>query len=163
MSKLLVILVLAALVIGAILFYMRREPDRPRRSPLPPPPCACPARAGSARASSGPAGRMVPATRTRRRGRRRGVFRREGGHRPAPATGTATARDTIGVFRPSDRGFYLRNGNASGTPDAVVYFGAAGVPVVGDWNGDGSTRSASSARPIRPGRSATATPPASPT
>jgi hypothetical protein len=48
--------------------------------------------------------------------------------------GTATA----GVFRPGEAGWYLRQANASGAPDAVVHFGAKGdVGLAGDWNGDG--------------------------
>jgi hypothetical protein len=42
----------------------------------------------------------------------------------------------IGVYRPSDSTFYLRNTNAAGAPDFTIPFGMAGdVPVVGAWSG----------------------------
>ena len=45
--------------------------------------------------------------------------------------------DTIGVYRPSNCSFYLRNSNSSGPTDIIVTYGAAGdVPLVGDWDGD---------------------------
>ncbi|HLC65740.1 MAG TPA: NBR1-Ig-like domain-containing protein, partial [Candidatus Nanoarchaeia archaeon] len=46
--------------------------------------------------------------------------------------------DTVGVYRPSELRFYLRNSNTAGPVDITVNFGATGaIPVVGDWNGDG--------------------------
>src|SRR4030095_8454857 len=55
-----------------------------------------------------------------------------GAKRPAPGTAT------VGVYRPGDATFLLRNTNAPGEPEVTVAFGAKGdLPVVGDWNGDG--------------------------
>ncbi len=46
---------------------------------------------------------------------------------------------TVGVFRPTGNYFYLRNSNTTGFPDITVQFGAAlDLPIVGDWNADGS-------------------------
>jgi C1A family cysteine protease len=46
--------------------------------------------------------------------------------------------DTIGVYRPSDSTFYLRNTNTSGSPDITARYGISGdLPVVGDWTGSG--------------------------
>jgi hypothetical protein len=46
--------------------------------------------------------------------------------------------DTVGVYRPSDSRFELRNSNRPGLPDLSVPFGRPGdVPIVGDWDGDG--------------------------
>lgn len=46
--------------------------------------------------------------------------------------------DTIGVYRPGNSTFYLRNSNTSGSAEVVVPFGTTGdMPVVGDWNADG--------------------------
>jgi DNA-binding beta-propeller fold protein YncE len=48
--------------------------------------------------------------------------------------------DTIGVWRPSNQTFYLRNGLTPGAPDitATVNFAqSTDLPIVGDWNGDG--------------------------
>jgi glucose/arabinose dehydrogenase len=48
-------------------------------------------------------------------------------------------RHTIGLFRPSDNLFFLRNSNSFGAPDIITSFGAPGdIPVVGDWDGDGT-------------------------
>jgi hypothetical protein len=50
-----------------------------------------------------------------------------------------TARpDTIGIYRPSNNTFYLRNSNTNGTADIVASFGSGPnvYPIVGDWNGD---------------------------
>ena len=45
---------------------------------------------------------------------------------------------TIGIFRPSNANFYLRNTNTTGVADANITFGAStDLPIVGDWNGDG--------------------------
>lgn len=47
--------------------------------------------------------------------------------------------DTIGVYFPSNRTFYLRNGNSPGFADMTIQYGPAGaVPVVGDWDGNGT-------------------------
>jgi SpoIID/LytB domain protein len=46
--------------------------------------------------------------------------------------------DTLGVFRPSNRTFYLRNSNTPGPAQLAVAFGTSGdLPIVGDWDGDG--------------------------
>jgi hypothetical protein len=46
---------------------------------------------------------------------------------------------TVGVYRPADSTFYLRNTNAPGVADITVMYGAKGdVPLVGDWDGNGS-------------------------
>ncbi|MEP7289541.1 MAG: hypothetical protein ABI947_27650 [Chloroflexota bacterium] len=46
--------------------------------------------------------------------------------------------DTIGVYRPSAKAFYLRNSNTTGPADIITGFGAStDLPVAGDWNGDG--------------------------
>jgi len=46
--------------------------------------------------------------------------------------------DTVGVFRPGDGLFYLRNSNDQGPADHSFYFGNSGdLPVCGDWDGDG--------------------------
>lgn len=46
--------------------------------------------------------------------------------------------DTIGVFRPSQAIFYLRNSITSGPADTAVNLGTSSdIPVVGDWNGTG--------------------------
>ncbi len=48
--------------------------------------------------------------------------------------------DTIGLFRPSDSTFLLRNSNTAGNPDLVAAFGfPTAIPLVGDWDGDGDT------------------------
>ncbi|MDA3895294.1 MAG: C10 family peptidase [Desulfobacteraceae bacterium] len=46
--------------------------------------------------------------------------------------------DTIGVYDPATRKFYLRNSNSNGTADVVFgYGGSEWTPLVGDWDGDG--------------------------
>jgi predicted extracellular nuclease len=46
--------------------------------------------------------------------------------------------DTVGVFRPSNANFYLRNSNSTGFADLQFQFGlSTDLPVVGDWDGDG--------------------------
>ncbi|MDL1921870.1 hypothetical protein FBQ95_04595 [Chloroflexi bacterium CFX3] len=46
--------------------------------------------------------------------------------------------ETIGIFRPSDSTFYLRNSNTTGPADFSILFGdSSDLPVAGDWNGDG--------------------------
>ena len=54
-----------------------------------------------------------------------------------PGTGGSLI-ETIGVFRPSQSTFYLRNSNTTGVADITTTFGATtDLPVVGDWDGDG--------------------------
>jgi len=46
--------------------------------------------------------------------------------------------DTIGVFRPANNQFLLRNSNSAGPPDKTITFGVAGdLPITGDWDGNG--------------------------
>ncbi len=46
--------------------------------------------------------------------------------------------DTVGVYRPANSSFYLRNSNTTGYSDVNLSFGKVGsVPLVGDWDGDG--------------------------
>ena len=46
--------------------------------------------------------------------------------------------DTIGVFRPTNGVFYLRNTNSQGNADITATFGTNGdIPIAGDWNNDG--------------------------
>jgi hypothetical protein len=54
--------------------------------------------------------------------------------------GSTIHPDTIGLYRPAISAFYLRNSNTSGFPDLSISYGAAGdIPVVGDWDGSGTT------------------------
>jgi len=47
--------------------------------------------------------------------------------------------DTIGVYRPSTRTFFLSNSNTNPNVDTNLAFGIDGdMPVVGDWNNDGT-------------------------
>jgi len=50
-----------------------------------------------------------------------------------------TRSRTIGIYRPSNNTFYLRNSNTTGFADTITQFGsgATNYPIVGDWNGDG--------------------------
>lgn len=58
--------------------------------------------------------------------------------RTATSTPASGKIETIGVFRPSQSTFYLRNSNTTGVADISTTFGAAtDLPVVGDWDGDG--------------------------
>lgn len=46
--------------------------------------------------------------------------------------------DTIGIYRDSDRQWYLRNSNDAGVSDLSFPYGdPSDVPITGDWNGDG--------------------------
>ena len=46
--------------------------------------------------------------------------------------------DTVGVFRPSNATWYLKNENSAGGHDiSFAYAFSTDVPVVGDWDGDG--------------------------
>ena len=57
-----------------------------------------------------------------------------------PGGGTTHHRSTIGLFRPSTTYFLLRNSNTPGPPDIATPMGATtDVPVVGDWDGNGTT------------------------
>ena len=50
-------------------------------------------------------------------------------------TGSSFGSDTIGLFRPTENLFFLRNSNSFGQPDSIISFGAPGdLPVVGDWD-----------------------------
>jgi hypothetical protein len=51
-------------------------------------------------------------------------------------------RDTIGIYRPNNSTFYLKQSNTTGNADYTIPFGTAcgancNYPVVGDWNSDG--------------------------
>src|SRR5438105_4276440 len=57
---------------------------------------------------------------------------------PVPTKTGPSIAETIGIFRPSQGTFYLRNSNSTGYADIAVAFGlSSDYPVVGDWNGDG--------------------------
>jgi hypothetical protein len=48
-------------------------------------------------------------------------------------------RDSVGIYRPGNRTFYLRNALSGGFADATIFmpFAQAGdIPIAGDWNGD---------------------------
>ena len=50
------------------------------------------------------------------------------------------AMDTTGVFRPGNGLLYLKNSNDTGIADIALNYGLPGdYPVVGDWDGDGTT------------------------
>jgi hypothetical protein len=50
----------------------------------------------------------------------------------------STFNDTIGLFRPSNGQFQLRNSNTAGSAEISEDFGQSGdQPLAGDWNGDG--------------------------
>ena len=49
------------------------------------------------------------------------------------------AKDSAGVFRPSNGLLYLKNSNTSGIADIAINYGLPGdYPVVGDWDGNGT-------------------------
>jgi len=51
-------------------------------------------------------------------------------------TPAITPSDSIGVFRPSTNGFYLRS--SGGTVSSPIFLGDSGdKPIIGDWDGDG--------------------------
>src|SRR5215208_2582648 len=55
---------------------------------------------------------------------------------PAPVNKFIT---TIGIYRPSKTTFYLHTSNMSGDPEIAISFGQPGnLPVIGDWNGNGT-------------------------
>jgi hypothetical protein len=62
---------------------------------------------------------------------------------PGPAPGGAAAPRAVspGVFDPATATWYLRNSASPGAPDVAPFaYGRPGwIPVVGDWNGDGTT------------------------
>lgn len=48
-------------------------------------------------------------------------------------------RHTLGVYSSSESAFYLRNSNSAGFADLATQYGPPGaVPIVGDWDGDGT-------------------------
>jgi len=56
----------------------------------------------------------------------------------APLTGKGVNPDTIGVYRPGNSTFYLSNNNS--TAAIVGNYGNPGdLPIVGDWDGNGTT------------------------
>jgi matrixin len=60
------------------------------------------------------------------------------GDRPVTGDWNGDGIDTIGVYRPSNGAFYLRNSNSAGAPFTVFGFGnTEDLPVAGDWNEDG--------------------------
>jgi tripartite motif-containing protein 71 len=71
------------------------------------------------------------------------IFVSEAGNNRVQRLGSPIPKnDTIGVWRPSARKFYLRKSNTSGYADittAIQYAETTDLPVVGDWNGDGIT------------------------
>ena len=70
------------------------------------------------------------------------VYDRYGNRTSVTATGSTgipVPQSTIGLYRPENHYFYLRNQNSTGAPDFSVPLGAPGdLPVVGDWDGNGS-------------------------
>ena len=72
---------------------------------------------------------------------------------PAPMS---VQTSTLGLYNPATSVFYLRNSTSLQSPtdkgyaDVTFAYGAAGagwIPIAGDWDGDGMTRSASITRP----------------
>jgi hypothetical protein len=56
-----------------------------------------------------------------------------------PGPTSSGGSDTIGLFRPANNFFFLRNSNTAGTPDVAVSYGAPGdMPLAGDWDGNGT-------------------------
>jgi glucose/arabinose dehydrogenase len=61
--------------------------------------------------------------------------------RVSTTAGPQSKLDTIGLYDPSSSLFYLRLSNTSGFADQTVAYGIPGagwLPIVGDWNGDGT-------------------------
>ncbi|KAB2935822.1 MAG: hypothetical protein F9K25_02540 [Candidatus Contendobacter sp.] len=57
------------------------------------------------------------------------------------AVGAPTAAKTIGLYNPATSFFFLRNSNTQGIADLTFNYGPPGagwLPIVGDWNGDGT-------------------------
>jgi hypothetical protein len=61
------------------------------------------------------------------------------GDKPVAGDWDGNGTVTIGVYRPSEYTFYLRNTNTTGPADLTVTFSAYSgeTPVAGDWDGDG--------------------------
>lgn len=60
------------------------------------------------------------------------------GDRPVVGDWNGDGIDTIGVYRPSNGAYYLRNSNSAGPPYTVFGFGnTEDLPIAGDWNEDG--------------------------
>jgi hypothetical protein len=58
----------------------------------------------------------------------------------ASSSGPVHHASTIGIYQPSAATFHLRNTNTGGPADIIVNFGLANwVPIVGDWDGNGTT------------------------
>ncbi len=54
---------------------------------------------------------------------------------------TTTFNDTVGIFRPANLQFQLRDSNTTGPADHVITFGQSGdQPIVGDWDRSGIDR-----------------------
>jgi hypothetical protein len=46
----------------------------------------------------------------------------------------------VGIYRPSEATYYLRNSNSPGEADTAVSVGQKGdLPIVGDWDANGTT------------------------
>jgi hypothetical protein len=62
---------------------------------------------------------------------------------PTPTNTPIPRPDTIGIYRPSNQTFYLRNSNTTGGADITVQYGylcggnVCNYPIMGDWDGDG--------------------------
>lgn len=62
------------------------------------------------------------------------------GSQPLCSTAKVSGADTTGVFRPSNGLLYLKNTNTTGFADVAINYGIPGdYPVVGDWDGNGTT------------------------
>jgi hypothetical protein len=60
------------------------------------------------------------------------------GDRPVVGDWNGDGIDTVGVYRPSNGAYYLRNSNSAGAPFTVFGFGnTEDLPIAGDWNEDG--------------------------
>jgi Subtilase family len=67
-------------------------------------------------------------------------YGRVNANRAVQAAMPVLARDTAGVFRPSNGALYLKNTNSTGIAEVQINYGLPGdYPVVGDWDGDGDT------------------------